>query len=191
MDVKEAADAARNYITVALPGLDPTQLGLEEVTLDPDRREWRVTLSFIPPWEQQGQQSANVPRSYKQIVINDTSGSVISLTDRTFCAPKSCKIPCTAGQCAQLGCAAPISWWDTPRSWLRLFFVYPSAAVGWASLGMLYIKVAFGEPLSGEAVISSVALFVGVVIGLFAEGIWWLRRSRQRCGNKKKKRCSC
>ena len=200
MDAKEAADAARNYTSDALPGLDPAQLGLEAVTLDPARREWRVIISFTPPWEQQGQQSANAPRSYKEIIISDADGSVISMTDRASCAPKGAgKIPaqdaCTACRSKQPKCESgpAVSWWDSVISLWRIIFVYTGAPAGFASLVNLYIEVRFEGPSSlewGELLII-LAAFVGMLSGFFAEGVWWLRRSRQRCGNKKKKRCTC
>ena len=173
MDPKEAADAARNYITVALPGLDPAQLSLEEVVPAPITREWRVTFSFPSPGGQQGQQSVSVPRSYKAIIISDADGSVISMTDRTPCAPKCvCKIPAQAAR-----------WWDSLRTWFRILFVYPIATVGWASLILLYFRVGFGDSTSvnmGDTFILS-AVLVGIIIGVVAEGRWW----------RKKKRCSC
>ena len=200
MDAKEAADAARNYVSDALPGLDPAQLGLEEITLDPARREWRVILSFTPPWEQQGQQSANAPRSYKEIIVSDADGSVISMTDRASCAPKGvCKIPaqdaCTACQSKQPKCESKpeVSWWDVLRTGSRIIFVYPRSAVGLTTLIVLYIKVGLDDSHrwgTGETFILS-ALFMGIIIGLVAEGRWWLRRGCQGCGNKKKKRCTC
>ena len=187
MDPKEAADAARNYITVALPGLDPAQLRLEEVAKC-GWRKWRVTLSFTPPWYQQAQQGTNPPRIYKDIIIKGAgkgAGSVISMTDCTPCAPKS----------AQPSCVAPasMSWWGGARTLWRAIFVYASAAAGLASLIVLYIKVGWGDSSSlslGEIVIIMAAL-AGMFIGFFAEGLRCQRRSRQRCGNKKKKRCSC
>lgn len=187
MDPKEAADAARNYITVALPGLDPAQLRLEEVAKC-GWRKWRVTLSFTPPWYQQAQQGTNPPRIYKDIIIKGAgkgAGSVISMTDCTPCAPKSAQSSCVA--------PAPMSWWDSARTLWRAIFVYASAAAGLASLIVLYLKVGWGDSSSltpGEIVIILAALG-GMSIGLVAEGLWWQRRSRHRCGNKKKKRCTC
>ena len=188
MDAKEAVDAARKCLTDALPRLAPDQIGLEQVVPGLAKRDWRVTFSFPSLEAQQGQQSAIAKRSYKELTISDADGSLICITACTPCSPKSCKISCTAGQCAQPSCATPVpmSWGDSVRSWMKVLFVYPTAAVGWASLTMLYIKLASGGPHSEEVVISSAALFVGVVVGLFAEGRWWLRGGRRRCGNKKK-----
>ena len=190
MNVKEAAAAARNYITSENPGLVNVPLDLEEAVPDPARREWRVTLSFTRPGGQQGQQSVSTSRSYKEIIINDTDGSVISMPNRTPCAPKSCKISCTAGQCAQPGCAAPahMSWRDTWRTWCKIIFVYPTAAVGWTGLIMLYIEIGLGNPSSREFWLPLLAGAVGTFIGLFAEGLWWQRGGRRCSRNKRKKR---
>lgn len=187
MNAKKAAAAARKYIiSDVFPGQKITQLGLEEV-VKCGRRKWRVTLGFTPPWYQQTQQETNDPRIYKDIVIK-ADGSAISMTRRSFCAPKSvCKIPaqdaCSAGQIAQLGCAAPTSWWDSARSVWRIIFVYGSGAAGLTSLITLFI--------SRDSWVLLLAALGGMFVGFFAEGIWWLRRGRQRCGNKKKKRCTC
>ena len=195
MDSKGAADAAREYIINDMfPGQKITQLGLEEV-VKCGWRKWRVTLGFTPPWYQQAQQGTNEPRIYKDIVIK-ADGSAISMTGRSICASKSvCKISAqdvwSAEQSAQLGCAAPTSWWDSARSVWRIIFVYASGAAGLASLITLYIKVGLGEPPSVEFLMPLFAVSAGVVIGLVAEGLWWQRRGRQRCGNKKKKRWPC
>ena len=207
MDAKEAVVAARNHITSENHNLANVQLDLEEVVPDPARRDWRVILSFTPPGGQQGQQSASTSRNYKKVIINDTNGSLVSMMDCTPCAPKCvCKMPtkdaCAARQSKQPGrtAPAPMSWLGRVRSlryglhslW-RIIFVYASAAAGLVSLIVLYIKVVWGDSSSlslGEIVIILAAL-AGMFIGFFAEGIWWLRRSRQPCGNKKKKRWPC
>ena len=190
MDAKEAADAARNYVTVVRTGLDPAQLGLEEVVPGLAKRDWRVTFSFPSLEAQQGQQSAIAKRSYKELTISDADGSLICMTDRTPCAPKSCKIPCTAGQCAQPGCTtpAPFSWKDTLCILFRIFFVYPVSSVALASVSVLYIRIAFDVLPEGvgETFVLS-AVYVGIVIGYFAEGRRLLRGGTRRSGNKKKK----
>lgn len=190
MNVKEAAAAARNYITSENPGLVNVPLDLEEAVPDPARREWRVTLSFTRPGGQQGQQSVTTSRSYKEIIINDTDGSVISMPNRTPCASKSCKIPCTAGQCAQPGCTtpAPFSLKDTLCILFRIFFVYPVSSMALTSVSVLYIGIAFDALPEGvgETFVLS-AVYVGIVIGYFAEGRRLLRGGTRHSGNKKKK----
>ena len=195
MNVKEAADAARNYITSENPGLVNVPLDLEEAVPDPARREWRVTLSFTRPGGQQGQQSASTSRSYKEIIINDTDGAVISMPNRTPCAPKSvCKIPtqdaCTAGQSKQPGSAEPppFSLKDSLRVLLMISFAYPITASGAASLIVLFVKVRsedFPEGL-GDIFILLAAL-AGMFIGYFAEGRRLLRGGSRRSGNRNEK----
>ena len=194
MDAKEAADAARKRLTDALPALDPAQLGLEEVVPGLAKRDWRVTFSFPSLEAQQGQQSAIAKRSYKELTISDADGSLICMTDRTPCAPKSCKIPCTARQCAQPGCTtpAPFSWKDSWFVLIRIFFLYPGTSVTSTSIVVVVLREISEDLPEGVGEISILlAVFVGIVVGLFAEGRRWQRGGRQRCGNKKKKRCSC
>lgn len=203
MDATDAADAARNYITIEISGFVPNQLALEEAAQDPTRREWRVTLTFTRPGGQQEQQSASAARSYKKIIINDTDGLVISMPDPTPCPPKSvCKVPaqdaCTAGRGEQSGCVAPTpmsrrgrvhsfvrSLWDLLRSLWRRCFLYASTAMALASLITLYTT---GESKSW---IPLGAAALGTTIALFAEGRWGSRGRRRRSGNRKKKRGPC
>ena len=173
MDAKEAADAARKYLTDALPRLVPDQIGLEEVVPGLARQDWRVTFSFPSLEAQQGQQSAIAKRSYKELIISDADGSLIRITDCTPCASKSCKISCTAGQCSQGGrvAPAPMSWRGRVRSFVRslwngvsslkTIFAYANGAAGFATLITLYINVEFGDSVS-----------VGSWIPLFAAAVW-------------------
>ena len=186
MDAKEAADAARNHITDALPGLDPAQLGLEEITLDPARREWRVTLSFTPPWEQQGQQNANAPRSYKEIIISDADGSVISMTDRMPCAPNSActersrSCSCTSG-----------SWCYSARSLWMAFAVIPGVTVGWTTGILAFFKAMLGERTIDDTIVLMVYV-VGMFVGLVTVGLRYQRYpSNKGCGGSSGKCCRC
>ena len=125
MDAKEAAGAARKHLTSENRSLVNVQLDLEEVVPDPARRDWRVILSFPSLGAQQGQQSTSAERRYKEIIIRDADGSLICMADRTPCAPKSCKIPCTAGQCTQPGSTAP-----APFGWGSIWPTLCRAYVG-------------------------------------------------------------
>ena len=201
MNVKEAAAAARNYITSENPGLVNVPLDLEEAVPDPARREWRVTLSFTRPGGQQGQQSVSTPRSYKEIIINDTDGSPASMTDSTPCASKSCKIPtqgaCTTGQCVQPGyvAPAPMSLWS--RTLSRTLFLCKAAVrpvrltIGWGSLITLIAEAAFGDLVP----ISDSVLVCTAIIGLIAEGLRQQRQASQRPNDKechrRPEKCRC
>ena len=200
MDAKEAADAARKHLTDALPHLDSDQISLEEVVPGLARRDWCVSFSFPSLEAHQGQQSAIAKRSYKDLIISDADGSLICITACTPCSPKSCKIPCTAGQRAQPGCVAPTpmsqrgrvrSLWDGLRSLWRVIFVYANGAAGFGSLITLYIKAGFGDPKLVESWLPLLAAVVWGTVGFFVVGRQLLRGGPQPCGNKKKKRCTC
>lgn len=180
MDAKEAADAARNYITAALPGLDPAQLGLEEVVPDPARRDWRVTFSFPPPGGQQGQQSASAPRSYKEIIISDADGSVISMTDR---APYASK-PVSAGK-SRSSPSTSGGWWYGFRSLWLAFVLIPGALIGWTTLAAEIFRATRENPTIDDTIIL-VVYVVGMIAGLV------IARSRyQQASNNKGKCCCC
>ena len=86
MDVKEATHRARDYITEVFADEEITQLGLEEVYLDRDLAQWRVTFGFVRPWDRQKTVAVNLglktPRNYKVVSIDDVSGEIVALTDR-------------------------------------------------------------------------------------------------------------
>ena len=86
MDVKEATDKAREYVTVVFADEEITQLGLEEVMYDVDSEQWRITFGFARPWDQQNtvavRMGLKTPRAYKVVHINNGDGRVVALTDR-------------------------------------------------------------------------------------------------------------
>lgn len=88
MDVKEAVAAAKTYVGELFAQEGISNLGLEEVEFDEQGREWRVTVGFSRPWDMVGgwaalaQGQPNPRRSYKIVRISDTTGTVISVTNR-------------------------------------------------------------------------------------------------------------
>ena len=86
MDVKEATDKAREYVTTVFADEEITQLGLEEVMYDVDSEQWRITFGFARPWDQQNtvavRMGLKTPRAYKMVHINNGDGSIAALTDR-------------------------------------------------------------------------------------------------------------
>ena len=208
MDAEGAGNAALNYIKRAFPGLKKSKLklGLEEV-VPCGEGKWRVTVGFIPPWCR----GTNSPRIYKDIIIKDDGkdpggkdpdgkdpggkdpdGSVISMTNRPIYAPKSvCKVPaqdaCTVVQSAQPGSVAPapVSWGDSLRSLYRAFVQPVQSVAGWASFVTLIAEAAYGKLTP----VSAFVLFCAVVIGLFAQGRWWLQRQAPQHPIIKK--CNC
>ena len=90
MDVKEAVEVAKGYVTGVYTGEDIANLGLEEVEFDDRSGMWCVTLGFSRPWDRRVglmlmEQKASV-RSYKVVRIADDTGEVKSLKDRILVA---------------------------------------------------------------------------------------------------------
>lgn len=92
MDVKEAMNTAREYINAMFADEEIMQLGLEEVTYNPDAGQWRITFGFVRPWDRQNTMAVNLglktPRSYKVVHIHDSDGKVVALTDRLLPEPQ-------------------------------------------------------------------------------------------------------
>ena len=87
MDVKEAAKLAKEYVAdlFAEEGID--NVGLEEIELCDDRRFWEVTVGFSRPWDHGGLATiivgqTGLRRSYKVLLIDNSSGNVASVRDR-------------------------------------------------------------------------------------------------------------
>ncbi len=100
MDVKEAVQTAKNYITELFTAETITNVGLEEVEFNDTSNNWEVTIGFSRPWNYEKfrnpiaealanpltERNTNRPavRSYKLVCINDDSGQVLSLKDRVL-----------------------------------------------------------------------------------------------------------
>lgn len=86
MNAKEAKEVARDYLIDLFADEEVMNIGLEEVVHHQDAQEWRITYGFVRAWDKQGQMGIKmglpVPRSYKVVSIDDSSGKVISLKDR-------------------------------------------------------------------------------------------------------------
>ena len=89
MDVKEAVQAAREYLVDLYEGEQVTNVGLEEVVFEDLSNNWKITIGFSRPWDHKNVLSVALgegrpSRSYKVLSINDDSGKVESLTDRVL-----------------------------------------------------------------------------------------------------------
>ena len=87
MDVKDAVNTAKQYVSALFADEKLSNLGLEEVEFDEPALEWRVTLGFSRPWDEVGglasiAQQFNPRRSYKIIRISDETGKVLSVKNR-------------------------------------------------------------------------------------------------------------
>ena len=87
MDVREAAQTAREYLLALFVGEQITNVGLEEVEFDDRSNDWMITIGFSRPWDQKNSLTAMIgegrpDRSYKIIRLSDKNGRVKSLKDR-------------------------------------------------------------------------------------------------------------
>ena len=85
MDVKEAVQAAKNYVIELFGEEGISDVGLEEVDFD-QSDNWVVTIGFSRSWNRNigsvlgGQAS----RSYKAVRIQDKDGKILSVKDRAL-----------------------------------------------------------------------------------------------------------
>ena len=94
MDVKQAVQAAKEYVLNLYDDEDITDVGLEEVefvgdpsAVFPEPGHWQITIGFSRPWDKAKAVPLRIaelrrPRSFKVVSVNDTNGKVISLKDR-------------------------------------------------------------------------------------------------------------
>lgn len=87
MDLKEAADRAREYVVELFASEQIMNVGLEEVEFDVPEATWKITISFTRAWQQQGDLGAKLGlkavRSCK-VVFLDNDGQVKSVKDRVL-----------------------------------------------------------------------------------------------------------
>ena len=87
MDLKEAAQTAREYLGDLFASEEIVNMGLEEVEFDEMAAVWKITLSFSRPWQRQGNLGASLGlktvRSCKVVHI-DSEGHVKSVKDRVL-----------------------------------------------------------------------------------------------------------
>lgn len=91
MDVREAAQVAKEYLIDLFDGEGITNVGLEEVEFDEESIDWKITVGFSRPWDHKNPLTAALAegrpaRSYKVLRINDEDGRVISVKERVFAA---------------------------------------------------------------------------------------------------------
>lgn len=88
LDVKEAVQTAKDYLTDLFADEDITDVGLEEVEFDEFDNAWKVTVGFSRPWDHENILSNTLDgnghpnRSYKVVQVNDHDGVATSVTDR-------------------------------------------------------------------------------------------------------------
>ncbi|PWN56198.1 hypothetical protein [Abyssibacter profundi] len=89
MKVKDAVTLAKTHVVELFADEDVRNVGLEEVELDIDHKQWLVTIGFSRPWDEPRNTLANLAgganfprRSFKMVKISDTSGEVLSVKNR-------------------------------------------------------------------------------------------------------------
>ena len=89
MDVKEAARTAKEYLTDLFAEEPIMNVGLEEVEYEDRKNIWKITIGFSRVWNNQNnpitaviRDLSNIPRYYKVVRIQDSSGKVISVKNR-------------------------------------------------------------------------------------------------------------
>ena len=92
MDVKQAVQIAKQYVSELFEGEPITNVGLEEVVYEDESDTWKITIGFSRPWHRTKPQTAAemlggpFERSYKVVQIDDESGKIESLMDRILVA---------------------------------------------------------------------------------------------------------
>ena len=87
MNAKEAIGIAKRHVADMFEGEGLADIGLEEVVHADSPGSWRVTVSFTRPWNRRGNLAAvlhdqGTLRSYKDVTISESDGSVVSVTER-------------------------------------------------------------------------------------------------------------
>ena len=89
MEVKEAVNLAKFHIQELFESEKIYNLGLEEVEFDDAYKRWSVTIGFSRPWDEPANTLASIARhmtypnrSYKVVLIDDTTRQVLSVKDR-------------------------------------------------------------------------------------------------------------
>lgn len=89
MEVKQAVQTAKEYIIDLFGDEAITGVGLEEVDLDMESNNWKITIGFYRPLSHRGTLTTvfgkqHEARSYKVVSIDKQSGRVSAVTDRVL-----------------------------------------------------------------------------------------------------------
>lgn len=87
MDVREAVQMAKRYVSEVFAGEMLNDVGLEEVVFDEDKSAWNVTIGFSRPWDDPKKYGAPLEpsppkRTYLSVQVDDASGRAMSLKRR-------------------------------------------------------------------------------------------------------------
>ena len=89
MDVTEAVQSAKDYVTDLFAAEKIRDVGLEEVDFDESQRVWNVTVGFARPWDDHGirgiVRASGAPlRTYKVVRVRDVDGVFLSVKHRNL-----------------------------------------------------------------------------------------------------------
>ncbi|MCY4270217.1 MAG: hypothetical protein OXE80_08610 [Gammaproteobacteria bacterium] len=96
MNAKEAVRTAKEYVAEIFSDEPANHIGVEEVVFDEQLNAWKVTVGFFRPWDEKlsvagvldaaaNRQGSNWKRrSFKVVKVDDGTGNVQSLTDRSL-----------------------------------------------------------------------------------------------------------
>ena len=88
MDVNQAVQIAKQYVSEIFESESIASVGLEEVVYEDESDTWKITVGFSRLWHRRNPQTAAeklaspFERSYKVVQVDDQSGKVESLKDR-------------------------------------------------------------------------------------------------------------
>lgn len=86
MNVKEAVNIAKTFVSETFADEDLSNIGLEEVEFKEESKVWLVTVGFSRPWQTRSGLviAGGMPagRSYKVVTIKDSDRTVVSVKNR-------------------------------------------------------------------------------------------------------------
>lgn len=183
MDARAVTRTAREYITEIFAGEQISRLCVEEVVYDPDTNLWRVTFSFVRPWDGQSTMEvglgSDTPRTYKVVAINDGDGSVVAFTGQR--PPKSaacCKPQLHSASVSSAGEGSEEKFGEnnavSRRGWRRVwrtiwrFFRYMGSGAGIGSAVALPLPEVTNLETLQVAFIPMIGLVGGIFLALWA-----------------------
>lgn len=192
MDANEAIRAARDCVTRAIANEGVNQLSFQKAVLDPNTKEWRITFRIMRTTDKGDKMCAS-----SVCTVDDADGQVTStfITDCHTCDRKcanqaSEQDACNAKQNEQPSHATSTSvlWRDSLQSLYRALFAYPRTAVGFVTIIGICVAAFFRETAVVEEALIPLAALVGLFIGLFVAGEWWLKRGSRRSDSNRRNR---
>jgi len=87
--VKAAVEIAKNWVRDVLSDENVSNIGLEEVEFDEEKRVWKITLGFSRPWNSPRTNALSAfttdpgqKRAYRVVSVSDNTREVLSMKKR-------------------------------------------------------------------------------------------------------------